>query len=141
MICAHTHFPGDFAYNGKHYFNTGCVGIAIKDAGFAQCMILEDETQDGKVVWKPEFLKIPYDNKKVVRDIFSRGLFEKGKWFVNSNVQILLTGIDHAADMVFLAADLAKKAGDTTPWPNIDDQYFEMASKELGIPDYSIELC
>lgn len=51
--------------------------------------------------------------------------------------ELLLTGIDHAADMVSLAAELARKAGDTTPWPNIDDHYFEMASKELGIPEYS----
>ena len=138
MICAHTHFPGEFAYKDRHYFNAGCVGIAINDAGFAQCMILRDCVQDGKVVWKPEFMKIPYDNKKVVRDIFALGLFEKGKWFVNSNIQILLTGIDHAADMVSLAAELARKAGDTTPWPNIDDHYFEMASKELGIPEYRL---
>ena len=100
-------------------------------------MILRDCVQDGKIVWRPEFLKIPYDNHKVIEDIFSRGMYEKGKWFVNSNIQILLTGIDHAADMVSLAAELARKAGDTTPWPNIDDHYFEIASKELGIPEYS----
>ena len=54
-------------------------------------------------------------------------MYEKGKWFVNSNIQILLTGIDYAADMVLLAAELAKKEGDTTPWPNIDNRYFELA--------------
>ena len=33
MICAHTHYPGECNHNGKHYYNSGCVGIAIEDHG------------------------------------------------------------------------------------------------------------
>ncbi|SDB08217.1 metallophosphoesterase [Butyrivibrio sp. INlla16] len=139
MICAHTHFPGEYVYKDKHYMNSGCIGISINDAGFAQCMILEDELSDGKVVWKPTFLKIPYDNKKVVRDMVSFGLLEKGKWFINCNIKILLTGEDRAAEMVALAAKLSEEAGERTVWPEIEEKYFAIAAEEFNIPDYREE--
>ena len=72
LICAHTHYPGEFIYREKHYFNSGSVGIAINDAGYAQCMILQSGFENGKTVWKPQFLKIPYDNRKVAQDMISR---------------------------------------------------------------------
>ncbi len=136
LLCAHTHFPGEYEYKEKHYFNSGCVGISIGDAGYAQCMILHSAKEDGKEVWKPEFLRIPYDNKKVVEDMFSSGLIDKAPWFINSNIQILLTGEDNSAAMVELAAKLSKEAGEEKVWPHLDEKYFETAAKELGIPDY-----
>ena len=136
LISAHTHFPGEMRYQGKHYFNSGCVGIAIGDCGFAQCLILEDIMENGRIEWKPTFLKIPYDNKKVVEDIRKSGLLDKAPWFINSNIQILLTGIDHSAEMVNAAANKAKEVDKEATWPRIEEKYFEAAAKELGIPDY-----
>ncbi|MBR5800978.1 MAG: metallophosphoesterase family protein [Lachnospiraceae bacterium] len=136
MLCAHTHFPGEMQYEGKTYFNTGCVGIAISDCGFAQCMILEDVWEDGKAKWSPTFLKIPYDNKKVVEDIKNDGLLDKAPWFINSNIQILLTGVDNSAQMVSLALAKAQKVDKEAAWPKIEEKYFAEAAEELGIPDY-----
>lgn len=136
MICAHTHRPGELCYNGKHYYNTGSVGIAIGDYGLAQCIILEDCVINGRIEWKPQFLKIPYDNKQVVQDMYTSGLLEKAPWFINSNIQILLTGVDKSAPLVELASKLVEEAGATDVWPLIDEKYFEEAASELGIPDY-----
>lgn len=136
MICAHTHFPGEFSYLGKHYFNAGCVGIAIDDAGYAQCMLLETVVIDGKSAWKPQFLRIPYDNKKVVDDMAACGLLDRAPWFINSNIQTLLTGADHSAELCALAAKLAEQAGEKSVWPLIDEKYFEQAAESLHIPDY-----
>ena len=138
LICAHTHFPCSMSYHGKYYFNPGCVGIAIGDFGFAQCMILEDVIEKGRKEWKSRFLKIPYDNKRVVEDIRKRGLLDKAPWFMNSNIQILLTGIDHSAELVHSASDKAKAADKEAVWPRIPEQYFEEAAKELEIPDYRL---
>lgn len=138
LISAHTHFPCEMKYNGKHYFNSGCVGIAIGDCGFAQCMILEDIIEHGRTEWKPTFLKIPYDNKKVVEDIRKSGLLNKAPWFINSNIQILLTGTDHSAEMVNAASNKAKETDKEAVWPRIEEKYFEEAAKELGVPDYRI---
>lgn len=136
LLCAHTHFPGEYSFGGKHYFNSGCVGIAINDPGYAQCMILKDVISNGKITWQPEFLKIPYDNKKVVQDMFSSGLLEKAPWFINSNIQILLTGTDHSAEMVALAIELSQNAEEKRVWPLISEEYFELAAKKVGVPDY-----
>ncbi len=137
LICAHTHHPGISFYGEKTYMNAGCVGIAIEDAGYAQCMVLQDCLRaDGKRKWTPEFLKLPYDSEKVVEDIFRMGLYDEGHWFINSNIQILLTGIDHAAELVELAGKLSHEAGEPDVWPQIKECYFEEAAKQLGIPEY-----
>jgi len=138
LLCAHTHYPGEMEYHGKHYYNSGCVGIAINDCGFAQCMILEDVTHNGKTEWKATFLKISYDNKKVVDDIRSSGLLDKAPWFINSNIQILLTGIDYSAELVAVASAKAAKADKDTAWPRIDEKYFEEAAREGGVPEYRV---
>ena len=136
LLCAHTHIPGEYSYSGKTHFNAGCVGIAFGDIGMAQCMILQDETEGGRVIWKPEFLKIPYDYKKVVSDIKTRGLLDKAPWFINSNIQVLLTGTDHSAELVHLALKLSEEAGEEKQWPLIEEKYFAMAAEKLNVPDY-----
>ena len=73
MICAHTHYPGEMTYKNKHYFNSGSVGISIDDAGYAQCMLLESGVENGTTIWKPQFLKVPYDNQKVAQDMITGG--------------------------------------------------------------------
>lgn len=135
MLCAHTHFPGEHKFGDKYYFNTGCIGISIGTPGYAQCMII-DSIHEGKTVWKPEFLLVPYDNKRVVYDCFKMGLSDRAPWFINSNIQILLTGEDNAAKMVNLAKQLQAEAGDNRQWPEIEEEYFEAAARQLGIPDY-----
>lgn len=139
LLCAHTHFPGERCYGRKHYFNSGCAGISIYDAGYAQCLILHGRQEGKHAAWVPEFLKIPYDNHRVVQDIVTKGLSAAGKWFVNSNIKILLTGVDQAAQLVKLAGKLSEDAGEKTKWPHIEEKYFAMAAKKLQIPDYSNE--
>ena len=139
LICAHTHLPGGRSVNGRFYFNPGCVGISIHDAGFAQCMFLEDGYEAGKKMWKPTFLKVPYDNHQVVHDICVGGLLEKAPWFINSNILTLLTGVDVSAELVRLARSLAEEAGEEVVWPHIQEKYFEEAAEILGIPDYRKE--
>lgn len=136
MLCAHTHFPGEIEYRNRHYFNTGCVGIAINDYGFAQCMTLDLIEKSGVKCWYPTFLKIPYDKDMVVEDLFKSGLSDMAPWFINSNVQILLTGTDNSAALVEKAVELSSLAKENKKWPHIDEQYFEMAAELLGIPDY-----
>lgn len=133
LICAHTHLPGEWEDQGKHYYNCGSAGIALGDCGYAQCMMLEDACIDGRMAWQPVFLKIPYDNEQVVQDIKRSGLLDKAPWFVNSNIQILLTGIDTSLPLVELAHKLAREAGEQDP---IDERYWEEAAKQLGVPDY-----
>lgn len=138
LIAAHTHRPGAFYENGRAYFNTGSCGISIEDCDRAECMLLESVEEDGKVIWKPEFVRACYDAKRVVEDIFKSGLYEQAPWFLNANIHIFLTGFDKCAEMVVRAMELQKEAtGKAVVWPDIEEEYFMEAAKELGIPDYS----
>ena len=136
LICAHTHYPGELTYKNKHYFNSGSVGIAIDDAGYAQCAIIQSEMENGEIVWKPQFLKIPYDNHKVAEDMISGGLLKAAPWFTNSNILTILTGIDRSAKMVALAQKLALEENTQIRWPHIDEKYFKEAATYYEIPDY-----
>ena len=136
MICAHTHYPGELEHAGKHYFNAGSLGITIADQGLAQCMIIQSIEVDGKQTWTPEFLKIPYDCRQVVKDVIDRGMLDYGLWFVNSNIYTWLTGRDVSAYMVIRAIELAKEAGRKWQWPIVDEECFEQAAKEYEVPDY-----
>ena len=139
LICAHTHRKGMKMVGKKQYYNPGCVGIAMEDKGYAQCMILHGKECSEGNLWEPEFLKVPYDMPRVVRDIRKQGLLEAGGWFVNSSIQNLLTGINRSAPLVDLAGRLSAEAGETGVWPHIKEIYFAMAAKELQIPDYRLE--
>lgn len=139
MICAHTHYPGEMTYKNKHYFNAGSVGISIDDAGYAQCMLLESGVENGTTIWKPQFLKVPYDNQKVAQDMITGGLLSIAPWFVNSNILTILTGIDCSAKMVELAEKLALEDNVQPKWPHIDEKYFEEAAEFYQIPDYRKE--
>lgn len=137
LIAAHTHRPCQMEYQSKHYFNTGSVGIAVADAGYAQCLILHGVTQVGQKKWLPEFLKIPYDTAPVIKDIFASGLYDMAPWFINCNIQILLTGIENSAEMIATATDLqAKATGRAVTWPLFEEKYIQQAAEILGIPDY-----
>lgn len=137
LLCAHTHFQGKFEYKGKTYINNGCAGITIGDHGFAQCTILHGVQKGENKTWKAEFLKIPYDSEKVIQDIYDSGLYDMAHWFINSNIQILKTGIDNSAKLVALADKLQTEAtGKGNTWPYIEEKYFEEAAKRLGVPDY-----
>lgn len=132
LLCAHTHVPGTTKYNGKHYFNTGCVGVPICTPGLAQCMILESFGDE----WVPNFILVPFDNRQVAVDCFKLGLMDYAPWFINSNIQILLSGWDNSANMVELAKAIKTEEHGCCEWPNIEEEYFERAAQKLGIPDY-----
>ena len=159
LLCGHTHYQGQLDYHGKKYMNSGTVGIPIGLVGRAQCMILRSEdifpgdggleaseaVEDVKGVkgvkgvkdsrirkWIPEFLEIPYNHKEVIEEMFTSGLYDMGHWFINSNIQVLATGVDNSAKMVQLAAELSNGQ----VWPHIDEKYFLEAAQALGIPEY-----
>ena len=137
LVAAHTHHPGGFEHQGKAYLNTGCCGIAIEDCGMAQCLILESAEREGDIWWKPEFVRVPYDTKQVVNDIYESGLFDRAPWFLSANIHIYLTGIDRCAELVALATKLQEEeTGQAVIWPYIEESFFAAAAERLEIPNY-----
>lgn len=132
LICGHTHITGTTSHKGKLYMNTGAAGISIGTPGLAPCMVLEGTSK----AWTPEFLLVPYDNKKVCLDCFRMGLMDYAPWFINSNIQTLISGWDNVAQMVEIAKELMKAEEPDAEWPYMDEKYFKAAAERLGIPDY-----
>ncbi|MBO4824660.1 MAG: metallophosphoesterase family protein [Lachnospiraceae bacterium] len=140
LIAGHTHYQGRLDHNGRHYFNTGALGIAINNPGLAQCLILHgyDNTEAGGARWEAEFLSLPYDVDYVIDSIYEKGLMDKGLWFISNNIFTLKTGEDYTPELVNTAHDLqAKATGVPVNWPHIDEKYFAEAAAILGIPDYN----
>lgn len=147
LICAHTHRPGITYEKGKCYANTGSCGIAIADCGYAQCLVLESVKKKGfdnacEICWAPQLIRVPYDQNKVVEDMFETGLYDYAPWYINANIHIFLTGIDKCAELVALSGEkMAADPGNQdkeVKWPNIDEKYFAQAAKELQIPNYGM---
>lgn len=136
MVCGHTHGPGSVSLDSRYYFNSGCVGIAIGDVGNAQCMIIDDYIENNIHGWRATNLSVPYDYELVVSDIYKTGLIECAPWFINHNIHIMLTGEDYTIELVDLANSLSEEAGVPHVWPNIEECFFEEATRRLGIPDY-----
>ena len=140
LIAGHTHYQGRLDHNGRHYFKTGALGIAINNPGLAQCLILHgyDNTEAGGARWEAEFLSLPYDVDYVIDSIYEKGLMDKGLWFISNNIFTLKTGEDYTPELVNTAHDLqAKATGVPVNWPHIDEKYFAEAAAILGIPDYN----
>lgn len=137
LLCAHIHRQGMREYKGKVYMNNGSTGIAVGECGFAECTILHGVKKEYSTKWEPEYLKVPYDTEEVVQSIFDSGLYDMAHWFINSNIQILRTGIDNSSKLVALADKLqSDDTGKEAIWPYIEEKYFEEAARTLGVPDY-----
>lgn len=137
LIAGHTHQRCIYSHNGKTYINTGSCGIPIHNAKKAECVLLTGISTDGRNDWEVKMLSIDYDSEALIEEIFSSGLYDRGHWFINSNIQTLTTGIDRASTMVGEAYRLMGKK-----YNNLRDEFpseenFKEAARHLNIPDYS----
>ena len=137
LLCAHTHFYGSETFEGRTILNSGSAGIAIGDPGLAQCLILRGTLRGGRKDWEPEFLKLPYPQERMIADIFDRGLYDMGHWFVNANIQTFTTGIDHASDLIGRVQEIAREREGRAEWPFLKEEYFEEAAGVFGIEEYA----
>ena len=142
LLAAHTHIPGKLQWRGKWYFNAGSCGIVMNEVDRVQCLILNGTEQDGRKIWQPEFLSLPYDKEDLIRQMVESGLTDRAPWFVNSILHNLITGINVTAKLVSGASKLQREADPEgrQSWPDIGEEFFERASLELGIPDYRTKL-
>lgn len=136
LIAGHTHQRCIYSHNGKTYINVGSCGIPIHNAKKAECVLLTGVPSDGRNDWHINMLSLPYDSEALIEEMFSSGLYDRGHWFINSNIQTLTTGIDRASTMVGEAYGLMGKA-----YNNLKDEFpseenFREAARRLNIPDY-----
>lgn len=127
ILCGHTHKQGKIKYNEKIVLNAGSVGVPLDSNGKAQFIILKG-TPD---TWDYEFISIEYDIEKVVADLHSSGLNKKAPYWCKVSENLLRTGTIPHSIVLARAMAICKDNFGKCIWPNIPEECWEQAVREL----------
>lgn len=127
ILCGHTHIQGKFEHNGKVVLNAGAVGVSLHSKGKAQFMILESV----QGAWIEEFVSLDYDVQTVIDHLYSSGLIQKAPAWCKVSEHLLRTGeISHGAVLEKAMSLCNEKYGECN-WPNVPEECWNSAVKEL----------
>ncbi len=127
ILCGHTHKQGKIKHNEKIVLNAGSVGVPLDSNGKAQFIILKG-TPD---IWDYEFISIEYDVEKVVADLHSSGLNKKAPYWCKVSENLLRTGTIPHSMVLARAMAICKDNFGECIWPNIPEECWEQAVREL----------
>ncbi len=127
ILCGHTHKQGKIKHNEKIALNAGSVGVPLDSNGKAQFIILKG-TPD---IWDYEFISIEYDVEKVVADLHSSGLNKKAPYWCKVSENLLRTGTIPHSMVLARAMAICKDNFGECIWPNIPEECWEQAVREL----------
>lgn len=127
ILCGHTHKQGKIEHNGKIVLNAGSVGFSNHSDGKAQFMLLKG-MQDR---WDYSFISLEYNVEKVIADLHSSGLSEKAPYWCKVSENLLRTGEVSHSIVLERAMILCKEKLGECNWPNIPEECWEEAVKEI----------
>lgn len=128
IICGHTHIQGIIKHNNKVIFNPGAVGVPLFSKGKAQFLIMHPTE---KSAWESEFISIDYDVSKVIKDLYSSGLYDKAPYWCIVSENLLRAGEISHGEVLGRAMELCREEKGECNWPDIDEKYWELAVKEV----------
>jgi len=128
VLCGHTHIMGCKKYPHGEVINTGSVGTPINETGYSEFVILHGN----KLGWNVEFVTVPFDRMKVVKELNESGLIEQSKMFGRMIRDLLVTNQDRWGELINCAKQICQ---DETGESNgaMNDVYLEKAAAILGI--------
>lgn len=127
ILCGHTHIQGKIKHNGKMVLNAGSAGMPMHSGGKAQFMLLKG-IQD---MWDYEFVSLEYNIENVIADLYSSGLSKKAPYWCKVSETLLRTGEASHGTVLARAMTLCKEKSGECNWPNIPEECWEQAVKEL----------
>ena len=127
ILCGHTHIQGKIEHNGKSVLNAGSVGFSMNSNGKAQFMILNG-MQD---MWDYEFISLDYDVETVIADLHSSGLSKKAPYWCKVSENLLRTGEVSHGTVLARAMELCKDKYGKCNWPDVPEECWEQAVKEM----------
>lgn len=128
ILCGHTHIQGKIIHNGKIVLNAGSVGVPLHSNGKAQFMILRGLQGS----WDYEFVSLEYDMENVIADLHSSGLSRKAPYWCKVSENLLRTGELSHGTVLKRAMTLCKDKFGECSWPDVPEEYWEQAVKELS---------
>ncbi len=127
ILCGHSHIQGKIEHNGKTVLNPGSVGVSLHSNGKAQFMILKGSRD----MWDYEFISLEYDIENVIADLHSSELSKKAPYWCKVSENLLRTGeISHGTVLARAMALCKAKFGECN-WPNVPEECWEQAVKEM----------
>ncbi|MCM1025224.1 MAG: metallophosphatase family protein [Roseburia sp.] len=127
ILCGHTHVQGKIAHQGKLALNPGSVGVPLESGGKTQFLILTDLTER----WDYEFVSLDYDIERVIEELRLSGLNEKAPYWCKVSETALRTGQVSHMTVLMRAMELCKERFGVCSWPDIPEECWEQAVREL----------
>ncbi len=128
ILCGHTHIQGKIVHDGKIVLNAGSVGVPLQSNGKAQFMILCGL----QGLWNYEFVSLEYDTENVIADLHSSGLSRKAPYWCKVSENLLRTGEISHGTVLKRAMTLCKDKFGECNWPNVPEECWAQAVKELS---------
>lgn len=127
ILCGHTHIQSKIEHNGKMVLNAGSVGVSMHSNGKTQFMLLKG-MQD---MWDYEFVSLEYNIEKVIADLHSSGLSGKAPYWCKVSENLLRTGEISHGMVLTRAMTLCKDKFGECNWPNVPEECWKQAVKEM----------
>lgn len=127
ILCGHTHIQNIITHNGKTVLNAGSVGVSMHSNGKAQFMILKGM----QGMWDYEFVSLEYNVENVIADLYSSGLCQKAPCWCKVSEHLLRTGEISHGTVLTRAMTLCREQFGECNWPNVPEECWEQATKEL----------
>lgn len=131
ILCGHTHIQGEIKHKGKTVFGVGSVGIPMHSGGKAQFMMLRGK----QGAWDFEFVSLEYPAWEVIADLYASGLNKKAPYWCKVSEHLLRTGEVSHGDVLYRAMALCKDKYGECIWPNVPEECWEQAVREMICPD------
>lgn len=145
LLKGHNHKQWSLFHQGKRLVCVGSVGNPVcrrARPGSAQATELAKVAQMTLLHleegwWRPEFLRIPYDWQRTLRELETSGLAARAPVWAAMLRYNVLTGNDPCGVVPAWAAQLyQKECGQLLPWPQVPEEYWRKAAEEYGVELY-----
>ena len=128
VLCGHRHVQGQIDYEGVCYIDPGSVGVPFYSEGRTQFAIMEDCT-DG---WLIEYISLDYDKDIVLQEMLDEKMDLHAPCWNKMTRAILLKDAPPHTVGLFRAMQLTKEKFGACEWPNVDEECFEEALRQIG---------
>ena len=127
ILCGHTHRREKLEHAGTTLLNVGSVGISLDGEAKAQFAIL----RSGERGWDHEFVSVDYDREKVISELYTSGLVSRAPYWCKVTEAVLRKGTTSHGSVLGKATELCNRDRGVCNWPEIPEQYWEMAVAEM----------
>ena len=127
ILCGHTHIRNKIVLENRVLVNPGSVGVPLKSHGISQFMILSGEQGE----WEYEFIDVSYDVESVIQELHEENLYVKAPCWTRVTENLLRNGDVSHGTVLSRAMRLLYDDTGKWCWPDIPEEYWERAVREL----------